>query len=376
MLYYLYLAFHDQFRLLNLFRYITFRTAYASLTALFLALVLGPWLIRKLKEFQVGQFIRQDGPQSHHAKAGTPTMGGVLIVLCVLIPTLLWADLRNVYVWLVLAVTLAFGGIGFWDDYQKLRRRQNLGLTARTKFLLQILVSFIFGMTLVLLSARALYSTNLTFPFFKRFRPSFLISAFLDNVWTYPLAFVPFLVFVILVLVGSSNAVNLTDGLDGLAIGCVIISASALTVLTYVAGHAVWADYLDLEHLPRVAELTVFCGALVGASLGFLWYNAHPAEVFMGDVGSLALGGAIATVAVIIKQELLLPFIGGIFVVEALSVIVQVGSFKVRGKRVLKMAPIHHHFELLGWKESKIITRFWIAALVFALFALTTLKLR
>jgi phospho-N-acetylmuramoyl-pentapeptide-transferase len=376
MFYYLYLAFHDQFRLLNLFRYITFRTAYASLTALFLALVLGPWLIRKLKEFQVGQYIRQDGPQSHHAKAGTPTMGGVLIVLCVLIPTLLWADLRNVFVWLVLAVTLAFAGIGFWDDYQKLRRRQNLGLRARTKFLPQILVSFIFGMSLVFLSARALYSTTLTFPFFKRFRPDFLISGFLNNVWTYPLAFLPFLIFVILVLVGSSNAVNLTDGLDGLAIGCVVISASALTVLTYVAGHAVWADYLDLEHLPRVAELTVVCGAMVGASLGFLWYNAYPAEVFMGDVGSLALGGAIATVSVIIKQELLLPFIGGIFVVEALSVMLQVGSYKLRGKRVFKMAPLHHHFELLGWKESKIITRFWIAALVFALFALTTLKLR
>ncbi len=376
MFYYLYLALHEHFRLLNLFRYITFRTAYASLTALFLALVLGPWLIRKLKEFQVGQYIRSDGPQSHHAKAGTPTMGGVLIILCVVVPTLLWADLRNVFVWLVLAVTLAFAGIGFWDDYQKMQRRQSLGLTARSKFLLQILVSFIFGMSLVFLSARAVYSTTLTFPFFKRFRPDFLISALLNNVWTYPLAFLPFLVLVIVVLVGSSNAVNLTDGLDGLAIGCVIISASALTVLTYVAGHAVWADYLDLEHLPRVAELTVFCGALVGASLGFLWYNAHPAEIFMGDVGSLALGGAIATVAVIIKQELLLPFIGGIFVVEALSVIFQVGSYKLRRKRVFKMAPLHHHFELLGWKESKIITRFWIVALVFALFALTTLKLR
>jgi phospho-N-acetylmuramoyl-pentapeptide-transferase len=376
MFYYLYLAFHDQFHLLNLFRYITFRTAYASLTALFLALVLGPWLIRKLKAFQVGQYIRQDGPQSHHAKAGTPTMGGVLIVLCVVIPALLWADLRNVFVWLVLAVTLAFAGIGFWDDYQKLRRRENLGLTARTKFLLQILVSFIFGMSLVFLSAQALYSTTLTFPFFKRFRPDFLISGFLNNIWTYPLAFLPFLVFVILVLVGSSNAVNLTDGLDGLAIGCVVVSASALTVLTYVAGHAVLADYLDLEHLPRVAELTVICGAMVGASLGFLWYNAYPAEVFMGDVGSLALGGAIATVSVIIKQELLLPFIGGIFVVEALSVMLQVGSYKLRRKRVFKMAPLHHHFELLGWKESKIITRFWIVALVFALFALTTLKLR
>ncbi len=376
MFYYLYLWLHDDFRIFNLFRYITFRTAYASLTALFLALVLGPWLIRKLKEFQVGQYIREDGPESHHTKAGTPTMGGVLINLCIFIPTLLWSDLRNGFVWLVLAITLAFGGIGFWDDYQKMRRRHNLGLTARTKFLLQILVSFIFGVSLIFLSAHGWYSTALIFPFFKRFRPDFLISGLLNNVWTYPFAFLPFLLFVILVLVGSSNAVNLTDGLDGLAIGCVVISASALTVLTYVAGHAVLANYLDLEHLPRVAELTIFCGAMVGASLGFLWYNAYPAEIFMGDVGSLALGGAIATVAVIIKQELLLPFIGGIFVVEALSVIFQVVSFKTRGKRIFKMAPIHHHFELLGWKESKIIARFWIAALVFALFALTTLKLR
>ena len=376
MFYLLYQAFHEHFRILNLFRYITFRTAYASLTALFLALVLGPWLIRKLREFQIGQFIREDGPQSHHTKAGTPTMGGVLIVLCIVLPTLLWADLRNLFVWLVIAVTLAFASIGFWDDYQKVRHRNNLGLTARTKFLLQILVSFIFGVVLVFLSAHSLYSTNLTFPFFKRVRPSLLITAFLDNVWTYPLAFLPFLIFVIIVLVGSSNAVNLTDGLDGLAIGCVIICASALTVLTYVAGHATLAEYLDLEHLPRVAELTIFCGAMVGASLGFLWYNAYPAEIFMGDVGSLALGGAIATVSVLIKQELLLPFIGGIFVVEALSVIVQVGSYKIRRKRVFKMAPLHHHFELSGWKESKIITRFWIAALVFALFALTTLKLR
>jgi phospho-N-acetylmuramoyl-pentapeptide-transferase len=376
MFYFLYQILHDQIRLLNLFRYITFRTAYASLTALFLALVLGPWLIRRLREFQIGQYIREDGPQSHQSKAGTPTMGGVLIILCVVVPTLLWADLRNIFVWLVLAVTLAFAGIGLWDDYQKVRRKQNLGLTARTKFLLQILVSFTFGVGLIFLSARGLYSTNLTFPFFKRFRPDFLISSLLDNIWTYPFAFLPFLLFVILVLVGSSNAVNLTDGLDGLAIGCIVISASALTVLTYVAGHAVLADYLDLEHLPRVAELTVFCGAMVGASLGFLWYNAYPAEIFMGDVGSLALGGAIATVAVIIKQELLLPFIGGIFVVEALSVILQVASYKLRRKRIFRMAPVHHHFELLGWKESKIITRFWIAALVFALFALTTLKLR
>ncbi len=376
MLYYLYLKFYPEFHVLNLLRYITFRTAYASLTALLLSLVLGPWLVRKLKEFQIGQYIRADGPQAHQSKAGTPTMGGVLIILCILVPTLLWSDLSNIFVWLTLGTTLAFGSIGFWDDYQKIQRRQNLGLSARGKFLLQILVSFLFGVILVFLSARGLYSTTLTFPFFKRFHPTFLISLFLKNVWTYPLAFLPFLLFVVLVLVGSSNAVNLTDGLDGLAIGCLVISAGALTVLTYVAGHSVFSGYLDVEHLPRVGELTIFCGSMVGASLGFLWYNAYPAEIFMGDVGSLALGGAMGTVAVLIKQELLLPFIGGIFVVEALSVILQVGSFRLRGKRIFRMAPLHHHFELSGWKESKIIARFWIAALIFALFALTTLKLR
>lgn len=376
MFFFLYLRFHTQVHLFNLFRYITFRTAYASLTALALSLVLGPWLVRRLKEFQVGQYIREDGPQSHQGKAGTPTMGGVLINLCIIVPTLLWADLRNVFIWLTVAVTLAFAGIGFWDDYQKVRRQQNLGLTPRTKFLLQVLVSYLFGVTLVLLSARGVYSTTLSFPFFKHFRPDLLIERFLASPWTYPLAFLPFLGFVILVLVGSSNAVNLTDGLDGLAIGCVVVAASALTVLTYVAGHAVWSTYLDLEHLPRVGELTILGGSMVGSSLGFLWYNAHPAEIFMGDVGSLALGGAIGAVAVIIKQEMLLPFIGGIFVTEALSVILQVASYKLRGKRIFKMAPIHHHFELLGWKESKIIARFWIAALIFALFALTTLKLR
>lgn len=376
MFYYLYFKFHSDIHLFNLFRYITFRTAYASITALLLALVLGPWVIAKLKESQIGQFIREEGPESHRTKSGTPTMGGVLIVLCLIVPTLLWADLSNIFIWLALGVTVAFAGIGYWDDYQKVRRRQNLGLAGREKLLLQILVSFLFGVALMLLSADGVYSTGLTFPFFKRVHPDFLIGGFLHSVWTYPLAFLPFLIFVTLILVGSSNAVNLTDGLDGLAIGCVIISAAALTVLTYVGGNAVWAGYLDLEHLPRAAELTIFCGAMVGSSLGFLWYNAYPAEVFMGDVGSLSLGGAIAGVAVITKQELLLPFIGGIFVVEALSVIIQVAWYKMRGKRVFRMAPIHHHFELQGWKESKIITRFWIAALVFALFALTTLKLR
>jgi len=376
MFYYLYIKFHTQLHILNLFRYITFRTAYASLTALLLSLLVGPWLVRVLKQFQIGQYVREDGPQSHQSKAGTPTMGGVLINLCIIVPTLLWSDLGNVFVWVVLGVTAAFAGIGFWDDYQKVRQRKNLGLTGRTKFLFQILVSFIFGVVLIFFSARGLYSTTLTFPFFKRFRPDFLISDFLPRIWTYPFAFLPFLLFVVLILVGCSNAVNLTDGLDGLAIGCVLIAASALTVLTYVAGHAVFSEYLDVEHLPHVGELTIFCGSMVGSSLGFLWYNAYPAEIFMGDVGSLALGGAIAAVAVIIKQELLLPFIGGIFVIEALSVIIQVASFKLRGKRVFRMAPIHHHFELEGWKESKIIARFWIAALVFALLALTTLKLR
>jgi phospho-N-acetylmuramoyl-pentapeptide-transferase len=376
MLYFLYLELHQSVHVFNLFHYITFRTAYASLTALLLSLISGPWLIRKLKEFQIGQYIREDGPQAHHAKAGTPTMGGVLIVLCMVVPTLLWSDLSNIFVWLTLGTTLAFAAIGFWDDYQKIRRQQNKGLTARGKFWLQILVSVIFGEILVSLSARGLYSTTLTFPFFKRLRPDFLIDRFMGNIWTYPLAFIPFLLFLILVLVGSSNAVNLTDGLDGLAIGCFLISASALTVLTYVAGHAVFSGYLDVEHLPRVGELTIFCGSMVGSGLGFLWYNAHPAEIFMGDVGSLALGGALGAVAVLVKQELLLPFIGGIFVVEALSVILQVASFKMRSKRIFRMAPIHHHFELSGWTESKIITRFWIAGLIFALFALTTLKLR
>ncbi len=376
MFYYLYLKLHQDFHVLNLFHYITFRTAYASLTALFLSMFSGPWVIRKLKEFQIGQYIREDGPKAHQAKAGTPTMGGVLILLCIVIPALLWSDLENVFVWLTLITTLAFGVIGFLDDYQKVMRRQNKGLTAREKFLLQILVSFIFGVVLVFLSARGQYTTDLTFPFVKYLHPRFLIAHFLGNPWTYPLAFLPFLLFVVLVLVGSSNAVNLTDGLDGLAIGCFLISASALTVLTYVSGHAVLSQYLDVEHQPRVGELTIFCGSMVGSSLGFLWYNAYPAEIFMGDVGSLALGGAMGTVAVLAKQELLLPFIGGIFVVEALSVILQVASFKLRGKRIFRMAPLHHHFELCGWKESKIIIRFWIAALIFALFALTTLKLR
>lgn len=378
MLYYLlYHVLQKYFSPLNVFRYITVRTVYASLTAMFLALVFGPWLIRKLRELQIGQYIREEGPQEHKKKAGTPTMGGVLIVLSTAVPVLMWADLSNVFVLLALFAMLSFASIGFVDDYAKVAKRRNLGLTARKKIALQIAVSTFVGVVLLVLSTHSAYSTQLIVPFFKRFRPDLVIHSLQNVPYFWPLAFVPFLLFVpILVITGSSNAVNLTDGLDGLAIGCTVIAAGALTVLTYVSSNYRWATYLEIQYIPRVGELTVFCGALVGASLGFLWYNAHPAEVFMGDVGSLALGGTLGTVAVIIKQEVLLIFVGGIFVVEALSVMLQVASFKLRGKRIFRMSPIHHHFELLGWSESKVIVRFWIAALVFALFALTTLKLR
>jgi phospho-N-acetylmuramoyl-pentapeptide-transferase len=360
----------------RIFRYVTFRTAFASLTALFMGLIVGPAIIRQLREFQIGQYIREEGPKAHQRKAGTPTMGGVLITIAIVVPTLLWADLSNPYVWMATLATLAFGAIGFADDYIKIVHRRNLGLTGRTKLLLQFLTAAGVGVCLVLLTATRQYSTHLMVPFFKQFRPDLAIESLRHYPHIWWLAFTPFVLFVMLVLVGSSNAVNLTDGLDGLAIGCTVIAAGALTVLTYVSGHAKFAEYLALQEMPAVAELTIFCGAMVGSSLGFLWYNAHPAEIFMGDVGSLALGGAIGTVAVIIKQELLLPFIGGIFVIEALSVILQVGSYKLRKRRIFKMAPIHHHFELAGWSESKIIVRFWILSLIFALFALTTLKLR
>lgn len=367
---------YPHFSPFRVFQYSTFRTAFASLTALFLSIALGPWLIRKLREFQIGQHIREDGPKSHHKKAGTPTMGGVLILVSIVVPTLLWTNLRNPYVWVALFGLLGFGAIGFWDDYTKVRKMRNLGLTARAKIGLQVVVALLIGMWLLLLHTQGLYSTEMNVPFFKQFRPNLLIDGFLGSPFTYPLAFLFFFGFMGIVLVGASNSVNLTDGLDGLAIGLMIVAASAMTVLTYVSGHAVFATYLDIARLPGASELAVFCGAMTGASIGFLWYNAHPAEIFMGDVGSLALGGAMATVAVLIKQEILLVFIGGVYVIETLSVILQVASFKLRGKRVFKMAPLHHHFEALGWQEAKIITRFWIAGLVMALGALTTLKLR
>jgi len=377
MLYYvLYHLLQKYFSPLNVFRYITVRTVYASLTAMFLALVFGPWLIRRLRELQIGQYIREEGPQEHKKKAGTPTMGGVLIVLSTAVPVLLWADLTNPFVLLALFALCGFAAIGFIDDYAKVAKKRNLGLTSKRKFLLQVLVSTVVGVALLGLSTHSAYSTQLIVPFVKKFHPDLVIHSLLSSPHFWPLAFAPFLIFMVIVITGSSNAVNLTDGLDGLAIGCTVIAAGALTVLTYVSSNARWANYLDIQYIPRVGELTVFCGALVGASLGFLWYNAHPAEVFMGDVGSLSLGGTLGVIAVIIKQEILLFFVGGIFVIEALSVILQVSSFKLRSKRIFRMAPIHHHFELLGWSESKVIVRFWIMALVFALFALTTLKLR
>ena len=361
----------------RVFRYTTFRTAFASLTALFLCIALGPWLINKLRQFQIGQYIREEGPKSHQKKAGTPTMGGILIIISIVIPTLLWADLRFPYVWIAIVSLLGYGYIGFLDDYAKITRRRNLGLTGRRKLVYQFIVGFAVASALLWMRAQGGYSTTMNIPFVKQFQPSLLIQSLITNPWTYLIAVAPFCIFVALVVVFSSNAVNLTDGLDGLAIGLMVIAAGALTMLTYAGGHAQLAEYLQLARNPRTSELTVFCGSMTGASLGFLWYNAHPAEIFMGDVGSLGLGGAMAVVAVLIKQEVLLLFIGGVFILEALSVILQVGSYKLRhGKRIFKMAPLHHHFEALGWTESKIIARFWIAGLVLALFALTTLKLR
>ena len=359
----------------RLFGYVTFRTAFASLSALFISIWLGPLLIRKLREFQIGQHIREE-VTGHQKKAGTPTMGGLLIIIAIVVPTLLWANLTNPYIWIALFGLLSFGAIGFYDDFTKVKKMRNLGLTARKKFLFQVLSSVLIGIMLLNLHARGGYATSMNIPFFKSFKPDLLVSDWLANPLTYPFAFVFFFLFLVIVLAGSSNAVNLTDGLDGLAIGLMVIAAGAMTILTYLSGHREFAVYLDLARLPGASELTIFCGAMTGASLGFLWYNAHPAEVFMGDVGALGLGGAMGTVAVLIKQESLLLFIGGVYVIELMSVVLQVASFKLRKKRIFRMAPLHHHFELLGWHEAKVITRFWLMGLIMALFALTTLKLR
>jgi len=359
MLYNLLYPLHTQISVLNVFRYITFRTIYASLTAFLICFVLGPWVIRKMQALQVGQFIRDDGPQAHLQKAGTPTMGGTLIIGGIAVATLLWADLTNGLVWISLLAVVGFGLIGFIDDYLMQIKRQSKGLSARSKFALQIALALLIGLLVYLKPG---FDTRVTVPFFKNLSP--------DLGWFY----IP---FAALVIVGASNAVNLTDGLDGLAIGPVIIASATYMVFAYVAGHVKFAQYLQIHYITGVGEVAVLCGAMVGAGLGFLWFNAYPAEIFMGDVGSLALGGVLGTVAVATKQEILLVLVGGLFVMEALSVIFQVGFFKMtKGKRIFRMAPLHHHFELKGWPEPKVIVRFWIIAIALALLAMSTLKLR
>ncbi len=362
---------------LNVFQYVTFRTAYASITALLLSLLLGGKVISSLKTWNIGQQIREEGPQGHMAKRGTPTMGGVLVVGSVIVSTLLWARLSSVYVWTVMIATVAFGGIGFADDYLKMAKKRSLGLTGKQKLLGQLLVAIGVWAVLFILTKyfASDYSWNVSIPFFK----ATAVTATTGVSYIGPIFY---LFFIVIVLLGFSNAVNLTDGLDGLAISVTFIAMTALTALTYLSSDARWANYLELTHRPEAAELTVFCGAMAGASLGFLWYNAPPAEVFMGDVGSLAIGGAMGTVAVLTKQEFMLLMIGGVFVLEALSVMLQVGVFKMTkrttgtGRRLFKMTPLHHHFEMQDWKESKIVFRFLILAILFALLSLSTLKLR
>ncbi len=358
MLYHLLYPLHTDYSVLYVFRYITFRTIYATITALLISFILGPWLIATLQRLQIGQVIRKVGPESHFVKEGTPTMGGALILLAIIIPTLLWADLTNLYIWVTLLVTTGYGAVGFIDDYLKIIRKSSDGISARQKMFWQILIAL--GASILLYRSGS-FDTHLSLPFFKDVNPD--LGAF----------YIP---FAILVMVGASNAVNLTDGLDGLAIGPMIIAAGTFLLLAYLVGNAKLSSYLQITGIQGAGELAILCGAMVGAGLGFLWFNSYPAQVFMGDVGSLSLGGALGTIAVITKNEFVLVIVGGIFVIEALSVIVQVVSFRYWGRRVFRMAPIHHHFELKGWPEPKIIVRFWIISIVLALVALSTLKLR
>ncbi|MBV1775532.1 phospho-N-acetylmuramoyl-pentapeptide-transferase [Burkholderiaceae bacterium DAT-1] len=348
-------------RAFNVFNYITLRAVLATMTALFISFLLGPWVIRKLTELKVGQAVRNDGPQSHLVKAGTPTMGGTLILLAIGITTLLWGDLSNRFVWVVLAVTMSTGVIGFVDDYKKVALRDPKGLSARYKMLWQSVIAIAAGLYLAN-TARLPANTEFIVPFFKEV--------------AYPFGAIGFVTLTYFVIVGTSNSVNLTDGLDGLAIMPTVMVAAALAIFAYVAGNAKFASYLLLPHIPGAGELAVFCAAIAGAGLGFLWFNAYPAEVFMGDVGALALGAALGTVAVIVRQEIVLFIMGGVFVVEALSVMIQVASFKLTGKRVFRMAPLHHHFELKGWKETQVVVRFWIITMLLVLAGLATLKLR
>ncbi|MEI7818260.1 MAG: phospho-N-acetylmuramoyl-pentapeptide-transferase [Desulfuromonadales bacterium] len=358
MLYHIFYPLATNIKLFNIFRYLTFRTIYAMITALIVCFILGPWIIRKLESLQARQVIRTDGPESHLQKEGTPTMGGVIILAAIVIPTLLWADLTNQYIWITLFITIGYGAIGFWDDYKKIVKKNTKGLSARQKMFWQVVMA---GAVAVYLFLKPGFSEELFFPLFKNFHP---------DLWIW---FIP---FATIVIVGASNAVNLTDGLDGLAIGPVAINAATYMLFSYIAGHATLSAYLQIPRVVGAGELAVLCGAMVGAGLGFLWYNSYPAEVFMGDVGSLSLGGALGTIAVLTKQEILLVIVGGIFVIEALSVIFQVGSYKYRGKRIFRMAPLHHHFELGGWKETQVVVRFWIITIMLVLVGLSTLKLR
>ena len=362
MLYYLLVPLKDYFIIFNVFRYITVRTALAGITALLISLILGPLLIKILKKYQIGEEIRPEGPESHLEKRGTPSMGGILIIGSTIIPAFLWGDLSNTYVRLAMATMLLFGLLGFWDDFLKIIEKKSKGLIIRRKLLFQIALSGVIGLILVYLGLTGEFNLQLSFPFFKKWAP------YLG--WFY----LPWIMFI---LVASSNSVNLADGLDGLATGLTLISASAFVALSYVAGHALWSEYLNITRVAPAAELTVFVGAMTGACLGFLWYNCHPAQIFMGNVGALSLGGTIGLISILIKQEFLLFMVAGVFVLEALSVLLQVSYFKLTGgKRIFKMAPLHHHFELIGWSEEKIVMRFWIAGIVFALFSLTVLKLR
>ncbi len=357
MLYHFLYPLAKYYGIFNVFQYITFRTIYAAVTALVLSFLIGPYLIEKLRVLKFGEVVREDGPASHFSKAGTPTMGGAIILLIVLATVLLWANLSNPYVWVMIFVTAGMGLIGLLDDYSKVVKKKKGGMRARTKFMWQIAVAL--GAALFLYNSG--FNTVVSIPFFKE--GQFDLGIY-------------YIIFAVFVIVGTSNAVNLTDGLDGLAIGPMIIAAATYLLLAYLVGHVKIANYLHIQYVPRVGELSVFAGAMVGASLGFLWFNTYPAQVFMGDVGSLSLGGALGTLAVITKNEFLLLLVGGIFVVEALSVIFQVGSFKLTGKRVFAMAPIHHHYELKGWPEPKIIVRFWIISIILALLAISTLKIR
>ncbi|MBF0572335.1 MAG: phospho-N-acetylmuramoyl-pentapeptide-transferase [Desulfamplus sp.] len=358
MLYELY-NLHTEISFFNIFRYITFRTIYGGLTAFFICFFLGPIVIKKLAKMQIGQFIQNDGPKSHLEKEGTPTMGGVLIMFSIVASTLLWARLANHYVTIILLTVLSFGFIGFIDDYQKVLKKRNLGLTAKGKFILQIIAGF--GISFLIYKCPD-FSTRITVPFIKSLSPDL-------GIWYIP--------FATLVIVGTSNAVNLTDGLDGLAIGPIIIASVTYMLFSYVTSHVRIANYLQIQHIASCGEISIICGILAGSGLGFLWFNAHPAQIFMGDAGSIPLGAILGTIAVVTKQEIVLLVVGGLFVIEAMSVIIQVGYFKIsHGKRVFRMAPLHHHFELKGWPESKVIVRFWIIAITLALISLSTLKIR